>query len=173
MLHAGPDTGDHQRRHQRGNALAEAGHAEADAGKRRTERQHEGHAEALREPPRRNLQSGKGEREHRLHQAEHGVAQPEFALPYRQHHIDEIGIAVVQRVRAAGHAHRTPLLADGRRGGCGLARRVHGFIRRSIKVVLTKLTTRSPFWFMPVERIVMRPSPGRLSETRISTTSLA
>ena len=34
-----------------------------------------------------------------------------------------------------------------------------------------KVITSSPFWFMPVARILIRPKPGRLSEARISTTS--
>ena len=42
-----------------------------------------------------------------------------------------------------------------------------------MKVVLTNESTVSPFWFTPVDMIVIRPSSGRLSEARVSITSLA
>ena len=94
------------------DALAQAGNAKADAGERGAERQHDGHAKPFCQPPGRNLQTGKRQREHGLHQPEHGIAEAELALPDRQHYVDEVGVAVVQRVRAAGNAHGAPLFAD-------------------------------------------------------------
>ncbi len=38
--------------------------------------------------------------------------------------------------------------------------------------MLSNEITKSPFWLTPVERMVISPKPGRLSETRVSITSL-
>ena len=89
-------------------------------------------------------------------------------LPDRQHDIDQVGIAVVQRMRAAGHAERAPLVALRAAGRSG-----HGdFSRRSTKVVLTSESTSSPCWLTPVERNVISPACGRLPDRRNSITSL-
>jgi len=121
------------------------------------------------------LKAGERAGEHCLHQPERGEAEAELVLPDRQHHIDEVGIAVVQGMRAAGNPDCAPLVAlvvgfDRLRALSGDA---HGFSgRRSTNVVLTKEMTISPFWLVPVEQMVRRPDPGRLLETRVSTTSL-
>ena len=47
--------------------------------------------------------------------ADRGVTQAELGLPDRQADPDQIRIAVMQRVRAAGDAERTPLPAFGER----------------------------------------------------------
>ena len=102
-------------------------------------------SEPLRQKPCRNLEAGQRPGKHRLHQTECGKAEPEFVLPDRQHHIDEIGIAVVQRMRAAGDA-------DARRSssfalaGAIAALRSCFTGRRSTNVVLTNEITGSPCW---------------------------
>src|SRR5664279_990987 len=170
MLRAGAEPGHEQRGHQRGDAAAETGEAIAEAGKRGAEREHDRRPEPLGQQARWNLKTGERAREHRLHQPERGKAEAEFVLPDRQHDVDQVGIAVVQRMRAAGHAKRTPLLGFAVRaiGRCG-----HGVSRRrSTKVMLTSEITGSPFWLTPVERNVISPAWGRLSDRRVSITSL-
>ena len=142
MLRAGAEAADEQRGHQRGDAGAQAGEAIADAGERGAERQHDRRAVPLGQKARGNLKAGERAGEHRLHQPERGKAEAEFVLPDRQHHVDQVGVAVVQRVRAAGDAERAPFL--------GLRVRIFGcnrhgaFPRRSTKVVLTSEITGSP-----------------------------
>src|SRR6185503_9631702 len=119
-------------------------------------------ADALGEETGWHLEAGERAGEHRLHQAERGETEPELALPDRQHHVDQIGVNVLQRVRAAGDRHRpTFLLATAQRRSP----------RRSTKVALRKEITSSPFWFVPVVRSVISPKPGWLSEARVSATS--
>ena len=43
--------------------------------------------------------------------AERRVSQREFRLPQRQHDVDEIGVAIVQRMRGAGDRSGAPLVA--------------------------------------------------------------
>src|SRR5450756_2182660 len=170
MLRAGAQPGHEQRGHQRGDAAAEAGEAIAEAGERGAEREHDRRAEPLGQQARGNLKASERAGEYRLHQPERGKAEAEFVLPDRQQDVDQVGIAVVQRMRAAGHAERAPFLGfcvrAGDRGGHGVSR------RRSTKVMLTSEITGSPFWLTPVERNVISPEPGRLSDRRVSITSL-
>src|SRR5262249_52589048 len=91
---------------------------------------------------------GHGAGEQPAQQPELGVAEPELLLPDRQHDVDQIGIAVVQRVRAAR-------------------------LLRSTKALLMNEITGSPRWFTPTLRTKMMPQPGRLFKGRISTTSVA
>ena len=107
----------------------------------------------------------------RLHEAKRSEAETELALPDRQHDVDEICVTVMQGVRATGDAERSALFlfCASRRDGCG-----HGVTgRRSTKVVLMNDSTVSPCWLMPVEWMLSSPTPGRLSETLASITSLA
>ena len=170
MLRAGAEPADEQRGHQRDDAAAEAGKTIANTGERGAEREHDRRTEALGQEARGNLKARQRAGEHRLHQPERGKAEAEFVLPDRQHDVDQVGIAVVQRMRAAGDAERAPLVALHRRGA---GRGGHGdFSRRSTKVVLTSESTGSPCWFTPVERNVISPDCGRLFDKRSSITSL-
>src|SRR6185437_10905719 len=103
-------------------------------------------------------------REHRLHQPERRKTKTKFVLPDWQQDINEIGVAVVQRMGAAGHAQRASFMVD-------FGRFAHG-ARRSTKMVLTKEITGSPFWLTPTVRKLISPTFGRLLDGRNSTTSL-
>src|SRR5689334_10787985 len=171
MLRAGTKPADEEGGNQGGNSGGQPDEDIAETGQRRTEREYGRGAKTLGQKARGNLKTGKRAREHGFHDAERGETQSEFALPDRQHHVDEVGIAVVQRMRAASDSERAALilLGAGGRGGCR-----HLFTgRRSTKVVLTKDITSSPCWLTPVERTVSKPRFGRLSETRVSITSLS
>ncbi len=111
MLGAGPEPAEEQRRHEQAEAGAGAGQAIADAGERGAQRQHRRGAEALGNQPGGNLEARHGAGKEPAQQAELGIAKSELLLPDRHHHVDQIGVAVVQRVRAAGDACGSPLLA--------------------------------------------------------------
>jgi hypothetical protein len=71
-------------------------------------------------------------------------------LPKRQHHVEQIGVSVVQRMCAAGDAQRTPLFgpAGNRRTGLfvGFGDRAHAAtLLRLTKAVLGKEITGSIF----------------------------
>ena len=176
MLRAGAEASHKQRRRKQADAAAETGEAIADAGKRGAEREHQRRTEAFGQKAGGNLKTGHRAGEHGLHQPERGKAEAEFLLPDRQHHVDQIGITVVQRVGAAGDAERAPLLGFAMRGRLRIG--VAGGNRhclpglRSTKMVLTNESTVSPFWLTPPARVVISPKPGRLLETRVSITSL-
>ena len=65
----------------------------------------------LGQQPGGNLEARHGAGEEAAQQAELRIAEPELRLPDRQQHVDEIGVAVVQRVRAAGDAGGAALVA--------------------------------------------------------------
>ena len=111
MLRAGADAGEQERTDQHRKTRAHAGEAIADTGERGAEREHDRGAKSLGEVAGRNLQRRHGAGEHAAQHAERGIGQGEFGLPQRQHDVDEIGIAVVQRVRDTGNTGGAPLLA--------------------------------------------------------------
>ena len=74
--------------------------------------------------PGGNLERGQRAGKASAQQPDLAVADAELLLPDRQHHIDEIGVAVVQGVHAAGHAERAALI------GLGDLRRLLGGARR-------------------------------------------
>ncbi len=112
---------------------------------------HQRQTQPLREQRGWNLETGHGAGKAGAQQTERGIADAELSLPERQHNVDQIGVAVVQRMRAAGNADRTALVslagsrvgpAAGRSFGC----RAHAaLLRRSTKATLTKEITGSPF----------------------------
>ena len=147
MLRAGTDAADQERDHEHGKAGARAGDAETDAGKRGAKRQYRRRPGTVGELAGRNLKSRHGAGEHRPQRADRCIGQPEFGLPYRQHDIENVGIAVMQRVRAGCDRERPPLRL---RGG-GVAGAVRGLVghalrpaRRSTKLMLEKVKTGSP-----------------------------
>ena len=113
MLGAGAEPADEQRGHQHGEAGAGAGQAIAEAGERGAEREHRGGAQPFGHQACRNLEARHGAGEQAAQQPELGIAEPELPLPDRQQDVDEIGVAVVQRVRPAGDGGGAPLVALG------------------------------------------------------------
>ena len=111
MLRARAHAADEERDDQEPEAGARAGQAVAGAGKRGAEREHRGRTQAFGDEPGGNLQAGHGAGEQRAQQPELGIAEPELLLPDRQHDIDQVGIAVVQRMRTAGDAGGAALVA--------------------------------------------------------------
>src|SRR5262245_19911015 len=180
MLGAGAEPADEQRDHEQRQTRARAGEAVAGASERGAERQHRSRAQALGEEGGGNLERGHGAGEQPAQQAEFGIAEPELPLPDRQHDEDHVGVAVVQRVRAAGDAGGAMLGALSRKR-LHLERRLTGdahagscpLSRRSTNMLLTNEITGSPRWFTPVLRTKMMPQAGRLFKGRVSTTSVA
>ena len=125
MLRAGAEPADQKRDHQGPEAHAGAGDQIADARQRCAQRQHQRQAKPLREQRGWNLESRHGAGVAGAQQTERRIADAELGLPERQHDVDQIGVAVVQRMCAARHAERAALvgLADGRVGRRGRMRR--------------------------------------------------
>src|SRR5947207_14654383 len=179
MLRTRADPADEQREDQQRKARARAGQAEACAGERRAERKHRGGAETLRDQPGGDLQPRHGAGKQAAQQPELRISEPELLLPNRQHDVDQVGVAVMQRMRAAGDAGGAAFVAPcGQRGRFvhGLARDAHGICGsrslRSTKALLMNEITGSPCWFTPLLRTKMMPQPGRLAKGRISMTSV-
>src|SRR5262245_49863833 len=176
MLGTGAEPTDEQGSYQKCDTVAEAGQDITQSGKHGAEGEDRRRTETCGQKARRDLKAGQRARKHGLHESERGEAEPEFTLPDRQQNVDEVGISVMQRMRAAGDAQRAPLLGFSRRrdlfdaldGGAHVS---HD--RRPTKLVLTNDIITSPFWFTPVDRNVNSPCRGRLRETRVSITSLA
>ena len=120
MLGAGSKPGAEERHHEDTQAGAGAGEAIAYAAERGSKRKEKSSAGSLGQQPRRNLETGHGAGEQPAQEPELGIAEPELLLPDRQQDVDQIGIAVVQRVRAARHARNAALIAP-RRGRHRLA----------------------------------------------------
>src|SRR5262245_32839345 len=179
MLSAGAEPADEQRDDEQAEARARAGKAIAGAGERGAERQHRRRAEALGDEPGGNLEAGHGAGEQPAQQPELRIAKPEFFLPDRQHDVDQIGVAVVQRMRGAGDAGGAAFVALDRQR-VRLAHRLAGDAHdacgsrslRSTNALLLTEITGSPRWFTPVLRTNIMPQPGRLDKGCISTTSV-
>ena len=118
MLGAGAKPADRERDKQRRKTSAGAGQAIAESGQRSAKRQHRGGAEPLRQKRSRNLHARHRAGEDGAQQAERRVGQAEFGLPKRQHDVDQIGVAVVQRVSGARDGGGAPLVA-GQLSGTG------------------------------------------------------
>src|SRR5215510_12659108 len=142
MLRTRAKAADEKRNNQSDDTTAQPGKNIAKTGQRRAEGKHGGSTKTFGEKARGNLKAGKRAGEHCFHEPKRGKAETEFGLPDRQHHIDEIGIAVVQRMRAAGDPERAAFIVLGARGRGGNGHLFTG--RRSTKVVLTKDITSSP-----------------------------
>ena len=179
MLGAGAEPADEQRDHQQAKARARAGQAIAGAGERGAACEDRGGAQAFGDQPGGNLEAGHGAGEQSAQQAELRIAEPELLLPDRQHHVDQIGVAVMQRMRTARHAGGAALVALGRQG-LGFehlpARDAHDACcpvpLRSTKALLMNEITGSPCWFTPVLRVKIMPQPGRLFKGRVSSISV-
>jgi hypothetical protein len=58
---------------------------------------------------RRHLEAGHRADVKRAQQADRRVVEPELRLPQRQQHVEQIGVPVMQHMRATGDRHRAPL----------------------------------------------------------------
>src|ERR1700730_16711003 len=114
MLRARPQPRGEQGEHQHAETRACARQAITNAGQRGAKRQHESRAKALGKEPRRNLKSRHGAGKQSAQEAELAVAEPEFLLPQRQQHVDQISKAVVERVRSACYRRKAMLISLGR-----------------------------------------------------------
>ncbi len=112
MLGAGAEPADDQRHEQKRKARARAGETIAKPRQRSPAGQHHRRSQALRHETSGDLKRRHGAGEQTAHQAELRIAETEFGLPDRQHYDDEIGVAVMQRMRPAGDAGGAALLAS-------------------------------------------------------------
>src|SRR5262245_4763683 len=109
MLSTCAEATDEQGRDETNDSTAETGKYVAKACERGAERQHRRGTETFSQKTRRNLEASKRARKDRSHQPEGRKTETEFALPDRQHHVDEVGVPVMQRMRTAGNAESTSL----------------------------------------------------------------
>src|SRR5262249_36071903 len=111
--------------------------------------------------------------------ADRRIGEAELGLPDRKQHVDEVGVAVVQRMRAAGDAERAALLLRfgkdrGWVGDDGHPKTLaHVFVRRSANFAPTNENTSSPCWLVPVLSATISPQPGWRVASRSSFTSRA
>src|SRR5258705_9677513 len=178
MMRAAAGAAVGQRHEQQREAHARASETIAKPRQRGPASQHHWCTQTLREETGRDLKRRHGAGEQTAHQAELPIAEPEFSLPDRQHHNDEIGVAVMQRMCPAGNASGAALLTSRPRPFDRLtARNCHDRFTypclRSTKAELMNDNTGSPRWLVPVLRAVMIPHSGRLADGRSSTTSVA
>ncbi len=119
VLHPGAEPADDERAHQHRKAGAGSRDQKADARQRGAEAEHQRAAETLGDGARRYLKPGHRADIERPQQPDLGIAEPELGLPQRQQHVQQVGVAVMQHMRAAGDRHRAPLRrGDLAQGGC-------------------------------------------------------
>ncbi len=82
-------------------SAGKSGQSVAATGQRCAEGKYHTTANPLRETTNRNLQSRHGAGIKSAHEGEHPVAQRELGLPNRKQYIDQVRVAVVQRMREA------------------------------------------------------------------------
>src|SRR5207302_10190744 len=98
MLRAGAKPADEQRDDQHREPRTRARKAIAEPGEGGAEREHSRRAKPFGQQPGWNLEARHGADENAAQEAELGVAETELRPPRRQQDIDEVGIAVVQRM---------------------------------------------------------------------------
>src|SRR6266436_5845327 len=111
MLGARTESPYEQRDQQQDKAGADAGDAIAKTSKRSAGRQYDRRAKPLGEKTAGNLQTCHRADEYAAQHAEFGKTQSKLGLPQRQQHIDEIRIAIMQRMRTARNHDSVPLVA--------------------------------------------------------------
>ena len=109
MLRTCAEAANKQGRDENRDAGAETGKHVAEPCERSTERQDRRGTETFGHKARRNLEASQRSGKNRSHQPERGKAETELALPDRQHDVNEIGVPIMQGVRAAGNAESAPL----------------------------------------------------------------
>ena len=115
MLRGRANPAQKQRQDKDRESRADTGEAIAEAGQGGAGGKHRGGTDTFGKCCGRNLEACQGATVHRAQQADCGIAQAELGLPDRQSNPDEIRVAVVQRVRAAGHAERAAFTLPGGR----------------------------------------------------------
>src|SRR5215211_8641511 len=118
MLGAGAKPADEQRDHQQAEAGARACEAITDTSECGAERKYGGGTEPFRQKSGGNLKARHGANEDAAQRAKLGIAESEFRLPDWQQDVENIGIAVMQCVRAASNRRRPAFVALGR-AHCG------------------------------------------------------
>src|SRR5215475_11650292 len=104
VLGACPKAANEQRSHKKSHTVAEPGQDVSDTGERCAKRKNSLRTEPLGDQSRRNLAAGESPGKNCFHEPKRSKAKAEFALPERQHNVDEVGVAVVQGMCAAGNA---------------------------------------------------------------------
>ena len=112
MLRAGADSTDEQRAEQHRKTGTGAGQAIAEAGQRGAERKHDRAADPFGKQAGGNLQAGHGADEHAAQHAERRIVETKLRLPQRQHDVDQVGIAIVQRMRHRRDRRRSALVGN-------------------------------------------------------------
>src|SRR5215470_9933354 len=111
MRSAGAEPADNERHKQKRKARARASETIAKPRQRSPAGQYDRRAQTFSNEPGGDLKRRHGAGEQTAHQAKLAIAEPEFGLPDRQHHDDEIGVAVMQGMRAAGDTSGAALFA--------------------------------------------------------------
>ena len=146
MLRARAEPDQKQHRDQRPETAGEQRQTIGKSRERRPAGEHQRRAEPLAQHAGGDLEARHRAGEHAAQRADRRIAQPELRLPDRQHHDHEIGVAVVQRMRAAGDTHRAPLFAAPAFRGRAIGGGAHAAPgRRSTKPEPMKESTVSPF----------------------------
>ena len=146
MLRAGAEPDQKQHRDQRPEAAGEQRKTIRKSRKRRAARQHQRRADPLAQQAGGDLEARHRAGEHAAQRADRRIAQAELRLPDRQHDDHEVGVAVVQRMRAAGDTHRAPLFAARAFRGRAIGGGAHAAPgRRSTKPEPMNESTCSPF----------------------------
>jgi hypothetical protein len=109
MLHARAAAGEQQCHDQRAKTVAEAGGEKSRCRDRGARGKRDLAAEPLGDEAGRQLQPRHRADIERAQQADLGVAEPELRLPDRQQHIEQVGVAIVQRVHARRSDQRAAL----------------------------------------------------------------
>ena len=118
MLRAAAGARQRQREAQDDEAARGAGKRVARRADERAEHQHRAQAEPAGERGGRHLQPGQRADVERAQQRQGDVAEAELRLPDREEHVDQVGVAVVERMVDPDHRERAPgLRAAGGRSG--------------------------------------------------------
>jgi len=105
MLSARAEAADHESSRQHDETGADASDQIAEPRERGAEREHQGTAETLGQHAGRQLEAGHRAGIERPQCAHFGIAETELRLPQWQEHIEQVGEAVMQRMRSAGDRH--------------------------------------------------------------------
>jgi hypothetical protein len=106
MLGARPASRDRQRHAHADKAARRPGKSVACRSDRGADRENSAAAPHSRQPAGRELKARHGANIDRAESRQRREAQSEFGLPHGQHHVDQIGVSVVQGMGDAGHEQR-------------------------------------------------------------------
>jgi hypothetical protein len=111
MLRARSDTAKDQPEHQNRQARAHSGKQIASARERSAGGEHADRAQSFGEQCRWNLERRHGAGIERTQHADRRIGEAELRLPDRQQKVEEIGVSIVQEMRAAGDRQRAAFVA--------------------------------------------------------------